>query len=192
MNILEINNLTISLKNFILKIKKLHIQEGILFQIKGQNGTGKTILLNTLMGFLNYSGELKISTKDIKGFIHSESLIPYLYPLEYFKFLEQINNKRGYLENCRSLSEQFNLNLNELKYIRDLSEGNKKKVGIISILALESDIMIFDEPYAYLDDHSCNVLDKLLINRNNDSTIIFSSHRETEITNAFYNLSDNE
>ncbi len=191
MNILEINNLNIALKKFILKINTLPITKGSLFQIKGQNGTGKTVLLNTLMGFLNYSGELKIFTKDITGFIHSESLIPYLYPLEYFNFLEKISSKKYYLENCKSFSEQLCLNLNETKYIRDLSEGNKKKVGIVSILALESDIMIFDEPYAYLDDYSCTVLDALFINKKIDSTIIFSSHRDTKITNQFYDLSDN-
>lgn len=189
MNILEVNNLSVKIKKFTLNIPELTVKKSSIFHIKGKNGAGKTVFLNTVMGFMNYSGELKIGTKDITGFINNDILIPYLYPKEYFEFLYKIKNAEEYLENCKSFSDLLQFNLNEKKYIRDLSEGNKKKIGIISTLALESDLMIFDEPYAYLDDVSCNALDDLFINKKTDSTIIFSSHQETQVADDSFDFS---
>ena len=192
MNILEVNNLSVKINKFTLNINELSVKQGSIFHIKGKNGVGKTVFLNTLMGFMNYNGNLKIATKDITGFINNDSLIPYLYPAEYFKYLEKISINNKYSENCKSFSDLLKFDLNEKKYIRDLSEGNKKKVGVISILALESDLMIFDEPYAYLDDFSCNILDNLFTSKKADSTIIFSSHQETNVADDSFDLHNYE
>lgn len=189
MNILKVSNLSVEINKFTLKINKLNVKKGSILHIKGENGVGKTVFLNTLLGFMNYSGDLEIASQDITGFINNDTLIPFLNPLEFFEFLKKIKNSKSYLENCKSLSELLKLDLNEKKYIRDLSEGNKKKVGLISILALESDIMIFDEPYAYLDDFSCNILNHLFQNKKADSTIIFSSHQETNISTESFDFS---
>lgn len=189
MNILEVNNLSVKINKFTLHIHELSVKQGSIFHIKGKNGVGKTVFLNTLMGFMNYSGELNITTKDITGFINNNTLIPYLYPIEYFKYLEKIGDNDKYIENCKLFSDLLKFELDEKKYIRDLSEGNKKKVGVISILALESDLMIFDEPYAYLDDFSCEVLDNLFINKKADSSIIFSSHQETKVADDSFDFS---
>ncbi|CAA7392717.1 Taurine import ATP-binding protein TauB [Chryseobacterium fistulae] len=190
MNILEVNNFNVKINKFALNIPELVVKQGDIFHIKGKNGVGKTVFLNTLMGFMNYSGKLKITTKDVKGFINNDTLIPYLYPSEYFRYLEKANSNNKYLENCKSFSKLLKFDIDEKKYIRDLSEGNKKKVGIISILSLENDLMIFDEPYAYLDDFSCNVLDDFFINKKPDSTIIFSSHQETKVANDSFDFSE--
>ncbi|GEM_PF-3372656 len=188
MNILAINNLSVKINKFALNINELSVKSGSIFYVKGKNGVGKTVFLNTLLGFMNYDGNLKIATKDLAGFINNDTLIPYLYPAEYFKFLEKITFKSDYLKYCNFFSDQLNFNIEEKKFIRDLSEGNKKKVGIIAVLATHSDIMIFDEPYAFLDDQSCKVLDNLFVNKSKNSTIIFSSHQESQIANDFYEL----
>lgn len=192
MNILEVNNLNVKINKFILSINELSVKQGSIFHVKGKNGVGKTVFLNTLMGFIDYNGALRIATKDITGFINNDTLIPYLYPSEYFKFLDRISHNSKYLENCKSFSDQLELDLSEKKYIRDLSEGNKKKVGVISILALESDLMIFDEPYAYLDDLSCRILDHLFRKKKVDSTIIFSSHQQSDVASDSIYLHSHE
>jgi ABC transporter related len=190
MNILKINKLSVKIGNFILNIDKLEIEKGEIFQIKGANGSGKTILLNTLLGFMEYSGELKINTTSIYGFVNNDFLVPYLTPKEYFDFIGKIHKISNYNLKCLELSRRFNLDLsNNKKYIRDLSEGNKKKVGIISILALDCEIMIFDEPFAYLDVDSCDELCKIF-KEIGDKTIIYTSHENNDslVPNNTYEL----
>lgn len=191
MNILEINNLSVKIENFTLNVNELVVKRGELFQVKGSNGSGKTVLLNTLLGFMEYSGELKINTTSIYGFVNNDFLVPYLTPKEYFDFIGKIHKISNYNLQCLELSRRFNLDLsNNKKYIRDLSEGNKKKVGIISILALDCEIMIFDEPFAYLDVDSCDELCKIFKEIKGDKTIIYTSHENNDslVPNNTYEL----
>ena len=64
------------------------------------------------------------------------------------------------------------------KLIRNLSAGNKQKVGIISALIRETEIVILDEPFNFLDPTSQNILKKTLKQYVEDTkaTIIISSH----------------
>ena len=67
-------------------------------------------------------------------------------------------------------------------------KGSKNKIGIASILSLESDIMIFDEPFANLDDKSGKVLSNIFENERNKSTIIYSSHQDMLLKETSYLL----
>ena len=64
------------------------------------------------------------------------------------------------------------------KLIRNLSAGNKQKVGIISALFNRPDLIILDEPFNFLDPSSQNMLKHLLTNYNHETgaTILVSSH----------------
>jgi ABC-2 type transport system ATP-binding protein len=64
------------------------------------------------------------------------------------------------------------------KLIRNLSAGNKQKVGIISALIRQPRIVILDEPFNFLDPTSQNVLKHLVTDyaQHTNSTIIISSH----------------
>ena len=64
------------------------------------------------------------------------------------------------------------------KLIRNLSAGNKQKVGIISALFNRPKLVILDEPFNFLDPSSQNVLKHVLTeyNRETGATILISSH----------------
>ena len=64
------------------------------------------------------------------------------------------------------------------KLIRNLSAGNKQKVGIISALFNRPKLLILDEPFNFLDPSSQNVLKHVLTeyNRETGATILISSH----------------
>jgi len=68
--------------------------------------------------------------------------------------------------------------LNQKKYIRDLSKGNQKKVGIIAAFMGNPELIILDEPFANLDPTTQIRLKQIILNYNstNQSTIIISSH----------------
>lgn len=68
--------------------------------------------------------------------------------------------------------------LNQKKYIRDFSAGNRHKVGIIAALLNRPELVILDEPFNFLDPRSQNMLKKILVeyNKETGATVIVSSH----------------
>ena len=64
------------------------------------------------------------------------------------------------------------------KLIRNLSAGNKQKVGIISALFMRPKLVILDEPFNFLDPSSQNVLKHVLTDyaKQNNATLLISSH----------------
>jgi ABC-2 type transport system ATP-binding protein len=70
------------------------------------------------------------------------------------------------------------------KYIRDLSSGNKQKVGIIGAMISIPEILILDEPFNFLDPSSQIILKRILRRYHNEitKTIIISSHNLNHIS----------
>ena len=68
--------------------------------------------------------------------------------------------------------------MGQKKYIRDLSAGNKQKVGIIAALLNRPQLVILDEPFNFLDPSSQNQLKRIItsFNRETHATILISSH----------------
>ena len=74
--------------------------------------------------------------------------------------------------------------VDEKKYIRKLSRGNQKKVGIVAALFTKPDVLVLDEPFANLDPTSVNRLIKMLngIKKEWNPTMLISSHNLNHIT----------
>ena len=90
----------------------------------------------------------------LSAFIDESFLIGYLTPEEYFYFLGELRgqNRASVDEFLKQFSDLFNGEiLNAGKYIRDLSKGNMKKVGIVGALIGNPEIIVLDEPFANLD-----------------------------------------
>ena len=173
-------------------IPSLTINEGDILGLVGNNGAGKTTLFRMMLDLLK-PDEGKVTVNDINpadsedwkqhvsAYIDEGFLIDYLTPEEYFAFLARISNLPQDVMNQRlqkyerlSGGEVFGQN----KLIRNLSAGNKQKVGIISALIRETDIVILDEPFNFLDPTSQNILKRVLKQYAADThaTIIISSH----------------
>ena len=115
------------------------------------------------------------------AYIDEGFLIDFLTPEEYFYFIGKVNGLTNEeVDNRLSLFEHF-MNgevLAQKKLIRNLSAGNKQKVGIISTLLNRPQLIILDEPFNFLDPTSQNVLKHLLADyhRETRATILISSH----------------
>ena len=115
------------------------------------------------------------------AYIDEGFLIDFLTPEEYFYFIGKVNGLTNEeVDNRLSLLEHF-MNgevLGQKKLIRNLSAGNKQKVGIISTLLNRPQLIILDEPFNFLDPTSQNVLKHLLADyhRETRATILISSH----------------
>ncbi|ROI11849.1 ABC transporter ATP-binding protein [Epilithonimonas hominis] len=176
----------------VLSIEKLDFQKGQTIGLVGNNGAGKTTLFSLILdliepssGFVSIDGEKVNESENWKNkvgaFIDETFLIGYLTPEEYFYFLGELRgqSKANVDDFLKNFTDFFNGEiLNAKKYIRDLSKGNMKKVGIIGALIGTPAIIILDEPFANLDPSTQIKLKNLIRDwsQNSDSTFLISSH----------------
>lgn len=117
----------------------------------------------------------------VGAYIDEGFLIDFLTPEEYFAFLGKVSGISQQEVDARlQLFERFANGevFGQKKLIRNLSAGNKMKVGIISALFRRPKTVILDEPFNFLDPTSQMVLKHLLQDYANEtgSTILISSH----------------
>ena len=168
------------------------INDGDILGLVGNNGAGKTTLFRMILDLLKPDeGQVTINDvnpaeseewKDWTGaYIDDSFLVDFLTPEEFFAFLGKINNIPQEEVDAR-LQPFERLAGGEIfgqkKLIRNLSAGNKQKVGIMSALLLRPKLVILDEPFNFLDPSSQNILKHILTDYNSETgaTILISSH----------------
>jgi ABC-2 type transport system ATP-binding protein len=182
----------------VLNIEQLTIQRSECFGLVGNNGAGKTTLFQLILDLIRVSsGRVEIKgnnvteTEEWKTFVGSyldeHMLLPFLSPNEYFDTLKKIYGlSAGDLDSHLELFKPlFNEEiLGKKKYIRDLSKGNLKKVGIAAAFLGSPEVIILDEPFENLDPTSQNRLKKLIADERerNGTTFLISSHDLTHVT----------
>ena len=173
-------------------IPELTINDGDILGLVGNNGAGKTTLFRMLLDLLKPdAGSVALNrlnpaeSEEWKAFtgayIDEGFLIDFLTPEEYFAFIGKITNMKQEAVDER-LKDFERLAAGEIfghkKLIRNLSAGNKQKVGIISALFNQPKLVILDEPFNFLDPSSQNILKHELreYNQQTGATILISSH----------------
>ena len=186
-------------ESFALNIPALNIRSGETFGLVGNNGAGKTTFLRLLLDLLGADtgtislGSWIVSQTDdwkshIGSYLDESFLLDYLTPLEFFSFVGSLYglSKSETVEKVEAYRDFLPPNAldQSSKYIRDLSTGNAKKVGIVAALFVEPEIVILDEPFANLDPRSQITLKKLLqqVNSSKGSTLLISSHDLAHVT----------
>lgn len=160
-------------------------EKGGIYCIVGRNGTGKSTLINTLLGIHeDYDGEIMIEGNDL------ESLDKYNLRSKLIGVMEQ--------EPC--LLEPFIENLSQTDYrtyirtfvlervieaIKDsekqslntsLSGGEKQKLAFIYMLSKNADVLILDEPTSALDTKSVEKIKEVLLQIKENKIVILISH----------------
>lgn len=173
-------------------IPSFTVNDGDILGLVGNNGAGKTTLFRLLLDLLQPDeGEVTLNGihpsaseewKDTTGaHIDEGFLIDFLTPEEYFAFLGKVSGIQQ--RDVEARLKQFERLaggevFGQKKLIRNLSAGNKQKVGIIAAMLREPRILILDEPFNFLDPSSQNILKHLLVeyNRKTGATVLISSH----------------
>ncbi|MBQ6749205.1 MAG: ABC transporter ATP-binding protein [Bacteroidaceae bacterium] len=201
---LTIENLTKSYgEKKALDIDRYSIHSGEIIGLVGNNGAGKTTLFRIILDLLHAdSGCVTIDgfvdgravscdtskSEDWKAytgaFVDAGFLIDYLTPEEYFRFIAKISGISDEVLNDRLLQFDSFMNgevLGQKTLIRNLSMGNKQKVGIIGAMLHHPKLLILDEPFNFLDPTSQLAMKYLLetYNKEMGATIIVSSHNLT-------------
>ena len=171
----------------------LKIKKGTIYGFIGPNGAGKSTTIRSIIGLINKtSGVILINGKefnkdDIKtkkeiGYLPSEiNLYPELTVKQMLDYHQTFYDKD--LSIRRNELVQL-LKINENQKIKDLSLGNLKKVGIVLALMHEPKLLILDEPTSGLDPiMQMTFHDILLKEKEKGTTILYSSHVLSEISN---------
>jgi len=176
----------------VLNIPNLEIPKGQSFGLVGNNGAGKTTFFSLLLDLIQpttgtlTNNEIQVNTSEdwkpfTSAFLDESFLIGYLTAEEYFYFIGDLRgqNKADVNALLKKHEEFFNDEiLRNKKYLRDLSKGNMKKVGIIATLIGNPKVIILDEPFANLDPTTVSRLKKIIkeLAENPDITVLVSSH----------------
>lgn len=182
----------------VLDVESLEIPKGECFGLVGNNGAGKTTLFRIILDLVRATeGEVKINGEGVTkteawksavgAYLDEHMLLAYLTPDEYFQTLRNIygmseDDLRVHLE---KFIELFNEEiLGKKKYIRDLSKGNLKKVGIAAAMMGNPEVVMLDEPFENLDPSSQIRLKKLILAEKDNSNLTFliSSHDLNHVT----------
>jgi len=190
---IKVNNLSKIYNGYrVLNIDHLEIQKGESFGLVGNNGAGKTTFFSLLLDLIQpstgniVSNDIEIHTSEkwktfTNAFLDESFLIGYLTPDEYFNFIGELRGLSK--DETFAFVKPFQVFFNDeilggKKYIRDLSKGNQKKVGIAATFIGNPEVVILDEPFANLDPTTQIRLKNLLkeIADKKQITMLISSH----------------
>ena len=182
----------------VLDIDHLEIPQGQNFGLVGNNGAGKTTFFSMLLDLIKptsgniFNQDITVNeSEDWKtftaSFIDESFLIGYLTAEEYFYFVGELRNQnRADIDTFLAQFEEFFNGeiIGRKKYLRDLSKGNQKKVGIVAALIGEPKVVILDEPFANLDPTTQIRLKKIIkdLSKISGTTVLVSSHDLIHVT----------
>ena len=161
----------------ILDNVNLFVNSGNILGILGPSGSGKSVLIKILIGFLKPdSGE--IETKAKIGFsMQNNALYENLTLQQNLKYFAKMYNVEKPKDKINLLLQQLSLENYRNITIGNISGGTKKRADIACALLNDPEVLVLDEPFAGLDTFLVNQLSDLLKQlQQKGMTIILSSH----------------
>lgn len=192
MSIIEVNNLQ---KTFggveALKDVSFNVQPGEVAGFIGPNGAGKSTTIRILLGLIKRTGgSAQIFGKDVwserleihKRISYVPGDIALWNNLSGGEIIDVFMKLHGNGDKKRRdyLIDRFELD--PTKKAKNYSKGNRQKVGLISALAVESDLYLFDEPTSGLDPLMETIFQhEVLEMKNQGKAVLLSSHILSEV-----------
>lgn len=186
-------------QHFALHVPELRIASGEALGLVGNNGAGKTTFLRLLLDIISADdGQVLIDGQlvtrktgwkaHVGSYLDESFLLDFLTPDEFFHFTGSIyqmtaSEVDAALDPYRTFLPEQALNSTQ-PFIRDLSMGNKKKIGLVAAMITGPRLLILDEPFANLDPGSQIRLKHLLraLRQEQGTTMLISSHDLGHVT----------
>ncbi|WML33934.1 ABC transporter ATP-binding protein [Clostridium sp. OS1-26] len=170
----------------------LEIKKGKIVGLLGPNGSGKTTFLKIAAGLLRPTGG-EILIDNHKPGVHTKSIVSYLpdkdYLFKWMKIKDAIQFFKDFYEDfdekkAKELLEFMNLDINSK--IPTLSKGMSEKLYLTLVLSRKAKLYILDEPLGGVDPTTREkILDAILNNYSEDSSIIITTHLVNDIERLF-------
>jgi ABC-2 type transport system ATP-binding protein len=170
----------------------LEVEKGQIYGFLGPNGAGKTTTIRCLLDLIRpQAGVVRVLGMDpqvdpvavraLVGYLPGElNLEPNLTAAGTLRYLNDLRGRTAEWDFVRRLAQRFELDLS--MPIRNLSKGNKQKVGVIQAFMSRPELLLLDEPTSGLDPLMQQEVYRLIHDAQADgATIFFSSHIISEI-----------
>lgn len=192
-NIIEVKNISKSFKNMqVLKDVSLEIEEGTICGLVGLNGSGKTVLMKAICGFLiPETGKVFVKGKEIGkdcdfpenvgAIIENPGFSQFISGFKNLKNLASIQKKIDD-DKIRETMRLVGLDPDSKKWVSKYSLGMRQRLGIAQAIMEDQDILILDEPMNGLDKRGVSDVRKILLElKEQGKTIILASHNMSDI-----------
>ncbi len=198
-SVIEAVNLQKKFKGFELSIPKLQIPEGFATALIGENGAGKTTLLNLLTGIrLDFNGEVSyFDGKEKLSDGKVQERIGYTGPSSFFlphwsaaqvAEISELLFDNFHRDRFEAICEELSIPVKVRKNVKELSDGNKMKLMLATVLARDTELLILDEPASPLDplmrDKLCDIIREYLEQGNGGRSVFFSTHNIADMENV--------
>lgn len=175
----------------ILREINLKLNEGKIYGLVGRNGSGKTMLMKCICGFIRPSSGEIISDGKVIGketdyledagiILEAPGFIPYYSGIRNLLLLADIHNRLTKKEIIHSI-ECVGLDPNLKLPVRKYSMGMKQRLGIAQAIMENPRILILDEPMNALDWQGVLDIRRLLLELKEDRIILITSHNREDI-----------
>ena len=165
---------------------------GKIYGFVGRNGSGKTVLMKMILGFIKpTSGTIKVNGKqvgkeidipdDIGAIIETPGFLPEYSAFQNLKLMAMIRGKIT-SERIRETIKLVGLDPDSKKHVGKYSLGMRQRLGIAQAIMEDPRFLILDEPFNGLDKHGVAEIRELLIDlKAAGKTILLASHNDEDI-----------
>lgn len=163
-----------------------HLDSGSVTVLLGPNGAGKSTLMKSIIGFLQYEGDITVGgfsnkTNQARAILGYVPELPSLYPnltvSEHMEFLARAYRLKNYSEQVEELFRRFELTDKKRKFGDELSKGMQQKLNLCIGLLPQPKVLLLDEPMIGLDPHAIKELKSIIEQmRSEGRTLLVSTH----------------
>lgn len=191
---IKIENLKLTLgKTEILKNINVSFEKGKIHGLVGRNGSGKTMLMKCICGFIRPTeGKIWVDgrqvgknvdfPKNMGIIIETPGFIPYYSGYKNLKILAGLNGKIG-KEEVKKAMEQVGLSPKLKRHVRKYSLGMRQRLGLAQAIMEDPEILILDEPFNGLDKEGVQEMREYLLGyKEEGKTILIASHYAEDIS----------
>ena len=190
---IQVNDIVLRFKkDILLDHVSYQCEQGKIHGIVGRNGSGKTLLMKCICGFIRPNeGHIYVRDKEIGKdidftpdtgiIIETPGFIPYYSGYRNLKVLAAINNRIS-LKDIENAMYQVGLDPTMKKRVATYSLGMRQRLGIAQAIMEDPSLIILDEPFNGLDKHGVEEMREYFLSlKKKGKTILLTSHNTEDI-----------
>lgn len=191
--VISVENVELTIgKNAILRDINMEMCKGKIYGFVGRNGSGKTMLMKCICGFVRVTeGKITVNGKQVGEdvdfpdnigiIIENPEFVPYYNGYKNLKLLADVKKKIG-KEEIRDAMIMAGLDPDLKLHVGRYSLGMRQRLGISQAIMEDPDILILDEPMNGLDNEGVEDVRNILLKlKQKGKTIIIASHNKEDI-----------